>query len=268
MPKPAASPAKAASAPAAAKPAAKSAAKPAGRVRNTVLARGINKLGRSQALQQSGRWRFIKKGAAGKKTPAAAKPTAVASSKWYAAEDVPMPHKSRKSVHKPTKLRGSITPGTVLIVLTGRFRGKRVVFLKQLPKSGLLLVTGPYKVNGVPLRRINQAYVIATSAKVALTDNVVPDHVDDAYFARVNESKDKIRNETKYKEWLSKRQEDQKKVDAAVSAAVAKVSLFPDPPQPSISPPLPCTMQIPLMKEYMAARFTVTEGAAPHLLKF
>lgn len=121
--------------------------------------------------------------------------------KWYKSDDEKVHFVRRRKVYclaqfvqapKPSKLRKSIAPGQVVILLAGRFRGKRVVFLKQL-KSGLLLVTGPHKVNGVPLKRVNQAYVAPTKTRVEIK-GVDVNAINDEYFARTKIVKRKNEN--------------------------------------------------------------------------
>eukprot|EP00928_Gymnodinium_smaydae_P099211 TRINITY_DN93_c0_g2_i1.p1 TRINITY_DN93_c0_g2~~TRINITY_DN93_c0_g2_i1.p1 ORF type:complete len:204 (+),score=34.21 TRINITY_DN93_c0_g2_i1:72-614(+) len=160
------------------------------------------------------------------------------------------PRKGTKVAPKPTKLRKNITPGSVLILLAGRFRGRRVVFLKQLD-SGLLLVTGPYAVNGVPLRRVNQRYCIATSTKVDLkgTDYA---KVTDAHFAR--EAK-----KTKAKKGAS-----------GFFADAAEKSSLPEAKkaeQKKMDEPLVKSLQGDL-KSYLKSRFSLSSNMYPHEMKF
>merc|ERR1719149_575870 len=173
------------------------------------------------------------------------------ASKWYNADDVAKPLNVRKKHPQSAKLRANVTPGTVLILLAGRFRGKRVIFLKQL-ESGLLLVTGPYKVNGVNLRRVNQAYVLSTSTKLDVS-KVDTSSINDTTFARVaveapkEGSEDFFKTDKKKSECSAERKALQIKVDKAVSAAVASV---------------------PNMKVYLNAKFTLTRNDKPHNMKF
>ncbi|TPP65090.1 Ribosomal protein RPL6 [Fasciola gigantica] len=123
------------------------------------------------------------------------------------------------------RIRPSLIPGTVLILLAGPHKGKRVVLLNTL-RSGLLLVTGPFKYNGVPMRRVNQRYVIATSTHIDLSKLEIPKRVNDEYFRRSDlkehkESTEKFLVEEVKKYTVSdERKEDQKLVDQQVAAAI------------------------------------------------
>ncbi|BGP17984.1 hypothetical protein JCM10213_005023 [Rhodosporidiobolus nylandii] len=170
---------------------------------------------------------------------------------FYPADNARAKKASRKTV-RPTKIRASITPGTVLILLAGRFRGKRVVCLGTTA-TGLLVVSGPYKVNGVPLRRVNQAYVIATATKVDLAGFTLDAKFNDAYFSKEkkasrNGKEGEFFGEGKEKkEFPAEKAADQKAVDAAVLKAVAGT---------------------PNLAKYLSASFGLTKGQYPHLLKF
>lgn len=163
-----------------------------------------------------------------------------------------------------------------MILLAGRFRGKRVVLLKNLAQ-GVLLVTGPFKVNGVPLRRVNARYVIATSTKVDISgiDSSVVEKVGgDAYFAR--EKKSKAKGEEAFfkqgekpevrllhqkkdcdlsntdthlqaKKVASGRAEDQKSVDRAILASLKKE---------------------PFLISYLGSTFSLRSGDKPHEMVF
>lgn len=232
------------------------------------LAHGINRRGRSATISYKKRYLHFKKGP--QKTEEKKVEKKPRESRWYPAEDVPHPLKSRKNHRRPTKLRSSITPGTILIVLAGRFKGKRVVFLKQLT-SGLLLVSGPYKVNGVPLRRINQAYVIATSTKVD-TSKVDLAKINDKLFKRhVYKVEKKGAKKDAKKDEKKDAKKDEKKDQFFKTAKKKKNVLSAErkAAQKRIDGPLfEAVNAIPTLKHYLSAKFSLTNGVFPHAVKF
>jgi large subunit ribosomal protein L6e len=174
----------------------------------------------------------------------------------YPADDIKVhPHKESK-IPKITKLRNSITPGTVLIILAGRFKGRRVVFLKQL-ESGLLLVTGPYQVNGVPLRRVNQAYCIATSTKIDLT-GVDANKVSDAYFAKTKKEAKKVDGLTFFRRSDERTEEDLKNIQKKKETQIQ----FDQALLKNIK------AQGQLISKYLQTRFSLRKNMKPHEMKF
>jgi large subunit ribosomal protein L6e len=147
-----------------------------------------------------------------------------------------------------------------------------VVLVNNLGQ-GVLLVTGPFKLNGVPLRRVNARYVIATSTKIDFH------HVDKAHVKKVSEHdyfardpSEKKKGEEAFfkqgekpevsttiddnefilicgqkKELSGSRVDDQKHVDKSILAAIKKV---------------------PFLEAYLGSSFSLRKGDKPHQMVF
>ncbi len=118
------------------------------------------------------------------------------------------------------------------------------------------MVTGPYKINGVPLKRLNQAYCIPTSTRVRL-NGVDFSEINDAYFARTK-TKRKTKGEDQYfaaeteksqeeKDILDKKKTTQATLDAALVKNVKAV---------------------PMLKQYLGSRFSLSNQSRPHEMTF
>ena len=169
---------------------------------------------------------------------------------WYPVSDLKTHFKRKCKIPKKSHISAELVPGQVVILLSGRFRGRRVVYLKKL-ESGLLLVTGPYNYNGVPLKRVNAAYVLPTNTKLKV-DEKLAEGIKEELFKRVNieikEEKDFFVEEKAKKERVTEeRKKAQNDVDTQVKKAVDEV---------------------PMMKEYLRNRFALKNGDKPHLMKF
>ncbi|XP_024872001.1 60S ribosomal protein L6 [Temnothorax curvispinosus] len=273
----------AAAAPAAAPPAAgkegakkegaKAKGKPArGKPRNYDLGNGVYRFSRTRMYHKKAIYKFLKK-----KTPKKVKPKKPLTIEKqiggdkngekrivllkkrranYPTADRVTVHHSKKCFHEHRRyLRPSLRPGTICILLAGPHKGKRVVLLKQL-KSGLLLITGPFLINGCPLRRVSQNYVIATSTKLSVSGIKLPGHLNDDYFKRKRDKRAKkeegdifSKKKEEYKP-SDQRKTDQKLIDKMVIDAIKKHK------------------DKKMLFTYLSAMFGLRSSQYPHRMKF
>merc|ERR1712071_10205 len=233
--------------------------KNAGKPRNYALESGVYRFGKGSMYHKKAIYKFKTKKT--KKTAVPVKPVFVEKKVCGAknggtrmvrskklANDVPTldaaPAGTSKNFFSKhvRKVRASLTAGTVAILLAGVHKGKRVIVLKALD-TGLLLITGPHKLNGCPMRRVNQRYLVATSTKVDVSKVKIPENVNDKYFARVKAEKEAYKPS-------EERKKDQVTVDTQVLAAIK------------------ATKDGAILRQYLKATFALSKGEFPHKMQF
>ncbi|TVU29457.1 hypothetical protein EJB05_21023, partial [Eragrostis curvula] len=255
------------------------------------LSLGIKRASRSHAYHRRGLWAI--KAKHGGAFPKAEKPAAAAEPKFYPADDVkpraPSTRKPKQTKlrHTTSPLRrdlawrssspnwsadlieiGSSWPLQVdhhardgADPARGTLHGEesRVSQAAQVRPAPChrsffsFYCSGPFKINGVPIRRVNQTYVIATSTKVDISGVDVSKY-DDKYFARDKKKKVKKTEGELFdtekeaaKSLPDFKKDDQKAVDAALIKAIESV---------------------PDLKTYLGARFSLRDGDKPHEMVF
>jgi len=246
--------------------------KNAGKPRNYALECGVYRFGRSKMYHKKAIYKFNKKKAvvkAGAPTPTfIEKPVKGAKNGdtrmvrvKRLRNDVPTLAKAAPgtsvnffSKHKRS-LRSTLTPGRICICLAGPHKGKRVVVLKQLA-SGLVLITGPMKLNGCPMRRINQIYLLATENALDVSAVKLPEHVNDDYFKHARAEKVKKADgdifTTKKEEY---KPSEQRKADQAAMDIELLEVIKKHPEAASL-------------KSYFKATFHLNKGQYPHKMAF
>ncbi|KAL0232060.1 hypothetical protein PCE1_003056 [Barthelona sp. PCE] len=128
-----------------------------------------------------------------------------------------------------------LTPGRVCIVLAGKYRGYRSVVVKTT-ESGLAVVSS-FALNGMPMRRVNPAYLMPTSTHLDVDFSALNvEQYNDEFFQTKNEG------------LTEERKAAQKAVDGAILGGVKKAPKH--------------------MKAYLKSRFTLRNGDYPHMMKF
>lgn len=116
----------------------------------------------------------------------------------------------------------------------------------------VLFFSGPYKLNGVPLRRVNQRYVIATSTKVPVKGVDVA-AIDDKFFARAKEAK--------------KGTEDAMFEGEAAKATV--ISAERKAAQTTVDAALIKNIEtLDTLSAYISAKFSLSKADKPHAMVF
>ena len=147
---------------------------------------------------------------------------------WYPVSNLKAHFKRACKAPKASHIAAPLTPGQVVIILSGRFRGRRVV-----------------------LKRVNAAYVLPTNTKLKINEDVAK-NVNDKVFDRVKierkKEEDFFEDNEKKKGRIT---EDKKKLQNEVDTVVKKA-----------------VDEVPMMKEYLRNRFALKNGDKPHLMKF